>query len=449
MFKLLRKNIYHGFYLATIVVIVIGTMAVYLTDYNIVQLQKSIEELQYKHRESSNMASLINQVSQELIRYNDVIRIPLKNRSVQERKALEMLTESILSKIDSIETISGGNEKMTQMKEYFKLKLNSSSPYASQTHDNQMMEFFREMQKLQLKHSSEDYSHLTDWTVSGRAINFLILLPVLLFICIVLESKRRDVYFQSQRRKAEQENEAKTQFLSFITHELKTPMTTIMALSKLLKRSTLEARQLKDVEYIEDASRKQLTMIDEILQYSKLLSDQQEIEVIPFRLKEVFDEIIELFTPIVKRKALELQVELAPEIDIKVLGDPTRFKSLASNIIGNACKFTEKGGVYIRVNAGGINEKGMQEVIVEVKDTGIGIPETKIPTLFDPFSQVDVSTTRLYGGTGLGLTIAKKIVKMLEGDIRVKSQDGKGAIFIFNVYFQLPDIKSSIMGNRS
>lgn len=449
MLKFLKTNIYQGFYLATLFVICIGALAVYLTDHNIVQLQSLIEELQTKQNRSSRLASLTNQISQVLIRFDNVSRIDPAKRSSDEQKLLSQLSENIFNKLDSIEAIIGESESVKLMRQYIYDKVKKIKPQNAEEQVAELMELNVELQKLQFKHSKGDFTDLTDWTVSGRAINFLILVPVLLFVSIILESKRRDQYFQTQRRKAEEENEAKTQFLSFITHELKTPMTTIMALSKLLKRSELEDKQLKDVEFIEDASRKQLTMINEILQYSKLLSTHQEIERHPFKLRDSFDDVIELFNPIVERKKLELKIDLAPEIDIRVVGDPTRFLSLTSNIVGNACKFTEKGGVYVKVNAGVMREDGQQEVLIEVKDTGIGIPEEKIADLFEPFSQVDVSTTRLYGGTGLGLTIAKKIVEMLGGSIEVESEDGMGTVFKFNVFFELPEQKSRLLEIRS
>lgn len=428
--SIFNRNIYRGFYLATIFVICIGGLVIYFTDHNIAKLQEKIEDLQDTNIRFSRLATLINQVTQDINLYEELNKSNPDHLSKNDIESIDFLNDRILSDLERIGRITNNPEPIANLVTYFS-NTKKGEVKTDINHELMHMHF----QSLLIDDSAEDYASLTEQTVYGRAYNFLILVPIILFVSIVFETKRREQHFKDQRRKAEEENEAKTQFLSMVTHELKTPMTTILAISNILKRSGLENTQLTDVDYIEKASKKQLEMIDKILKYSKLISGRSELDWVPMDLQEEMSNIQRSFQSTINQKQLKFSVNFDQNLNKKVIGDSVYFESLLTNIIGNALKFTESGGVFVDFFKGSQSTFERQELVIKVKDTGIGIAREKVKKLFEPFSQADASITRIYGGTGLGLSIAKKITQMLGGDIRVESKEGQGTCFTLNFFF--------------
>ncbi len=237
---------------------------------------------------------------------------------------------------------------------------------------------------------------------------------------------------------AESADRAKTEFLAIVSHEIRTPINGVIGFAKLLRDTTLTAEQRSYVDMITSSGHTLETLISDILDLSKIEAGKIEIEHAPFALNDCIEEIGALFGARAHEAGLTITTSIAPGVPQLVNSDHNRLRQILSNLVGNAIKFTEKGGITISVSAtplevlnGGFNRAVRLQFIV--RDTGIGIPADKINQLFRPFSQVDTSAKRRRGGTGLGLIIAKRLCERMGGEISVESRMNEGSVFSFNI----------------
>ena len=237
---------------------------------------------------------------------------------------------------------------------------------------------------------------------------------------------------EQMARQAEQANAAKSEFLANMSHEIRTPMNAVIGMTNLLQYENLNSRQKEYAETIRNSGEALLAIINNILNLSKIEGGMMELEHQPFALQSVIVESLHLIRPIASEKDLCTAYDIDKNTPEVILGDPTRLHQILVNLLSNAVKFTEKGGVTISVFSRKL-EGDDYEIHFAVKDTGIGIPDDKLGRLFQSFSQVDASTTRRYGGTGLGLVISKKLVEMMGGKIWIESEVGKGSTFHFTI----------------
>ncbi len=246
-----------------------------------------------------------------------------------------------------------------------------------------------------------------------------------------IKNRRREQDLERARSEAEAASQAKSGFLANMSHEIRTPLSGIIGLTQMTLGQNPRPQIRENLELILDSSRSLLAIVNDILDFSKIEAGKMEFTPVDFDLREALDRTMKPFQFSFRQKGLKLSVRISPDVPDVLHGDPDRLMQVIRNLVGNALKFTERGEVTIEVRLLRADDPLLVEC--SVRDTGIGIPEDRLPELFQVFSQLEASRAKRFGGTGLGLAISKRLVEMMGGTIQVESRLGQGSLFAFTV----------------
>lgn len=284
----------------------------------------------------------------------------------------------------------------------------------------------QQITELQLNQELAEQQNKFQISIIATAIAIATLL-LILFIRTVQQKRTLGELADS----LQQATDAKSDFLARMSHEIRTPINAIIGLTKLTQRSELNKDQETNLEQIEQSSQTLLAVVNDVLDFSKIEAGKLDIETAPFELDKLIEQTIDMHALKAREKRIELIQYVARDVPLHIAGDAFRIQQVLNNLLSNALKFTDRGLISVSVNKK-YSEKG---ILLEfaVKDSGIGLSDEQVKTLFDAFTQADESITRKYGGTGLGLSISQNLVKLMGGEIRVESQPNQGATFYFTV----------------
>jgi len=258
-----------------------------------------------------------------------------------------------------------------------------------------------------------------------------------LFAQVVVEREQAEAELQVAKQAAEEANRAKGEFLAYTSHEIRTPLNAIIGLTRAVMDSPLTSEQRDYLRRVRNAGDRLLSLINDLLDMSKIEAGKLEIERVEFNLREVLDEVVQEQAVRATEKGLLLQLDVASDVPDHLVGDPLRLRQILVNLVGNAIKFTDKGTVTVRVALVHRDGDAACALRVSVIDTGIGISLEKQATLFQRYTQAESSTSRKFGGTGLGLSISKSLVELMSGTIGLHSRIDEGTEFFFALPFEI------------
>ncbi|RED19503.1 signal transduction histidine kinase [Flavobacterium cutihirudinis] len=388
--------------------------------------------------------SVLKRNDSALIYFDNALDYSAKNNNLAQKSKIILAISQYYKKNRNFDLAYSYLDEHYQLENYIlklknaKLDMNEFEKFKKTQSINNTLK--RESdQKIQLK--TYRYSKLVS-ILAIALISILSLLSLALYKNniirnqnnLLLREKNKELILA--KNKAEKASKARSEFLSTVSHELRTPLNAINGITHLLLEDNPKKNQLKYLESLKFSGNYLTTFINEILEINKIDSTKIEIENISFNLKELLTNIQSSLKELATANKNYFNLEIDEAIPDNLIGDPTKLSQIILNLINNALKFTQNGHVNVIAKLYTIEEENAT-VYFEIVDTGIGIPEDKLQSVFESFSQGSIEVNRKYGGTGLGLTIVKKLIELLGGEIKLKSEVGKGSTFTFKLNFNI------------
>ena len=457
--------------------VIVSYLAIYLSR----RISKPIIKLSEASIAATNGASFNhvtvegnNEIAQLAESFNHMLDVRIKHEqeleqtTAQAEAAYQELAEqkfaldqhSIVAITDAKGTITFANQKFSEISGYDMTELIGQNHRIlnSGYHDK---EFFKNMYQTiasgevwnaeVCNRTKRGYLYWMDTTIvpfkgeDGRPKSYIALRTD------ITERKKAEAELIQAKEDAEAATRQKSEFLANMSHEIRTPMNGVIGMTGLLLDTPLDAKQYNYAESTMKSAEALLAIINDILDFSKIEAGKMELELLPFNILTLMEDVSELMAMKCQKKNIEMLLRFKPGTETHVVGDPGRIRQILLNLLSNAIKFTEEGSILLTVESDEIVD-GFTTFSVSVTDTGIGINDDKLDTVFNKFDQEDGSTTRKYGGTGLGLAICKQLCELMQGDIKVESQKGYGSVFSFTMKLGLAkdEVISSIsLGDMS
>lgn len=411
--------------------------------------QRIIGLLQLNDRRSNQFSldtlnileSLANHIGEALLRKQT--EEALHNSEKRYRVLVETANEIIMVVQDGV--VKFANQKAVESSGYSEQEFLAMPAFNLVHPDDRELVIARYLQKINGDATPTNYMYRSmnkngqiRWTLNNSVLIDWEGRPATLgLITDITDQKQAQEDLVASKEKAEEASRAKSEFLSIMSHEIRTPLNAIIGMSDLLAETSLDDDQQNYVRTFRNAGESLLSIINNILDYSKIEAGKVEMEYAGFDLVDVMEKISAILALQAYKKRIELMVDIPHHVPTALVGDPQRLRQVLMNLIGNAVKFTEKGEVTVSLET--VEEEslpGEAAIRFSIRDTGVGIPADKLPIIFERFSQADSSVTRRFGGTGLGLAISRKLVNLMGGNISVESEEGRGSCFFFTLKFR-------------